>query len=98
MTYLPGLRATRVLLITSMVGLGILYVVVGNVKTAKVYELRDLEAKFTDLKVQNRRLELEVVKATAAESVASQVESLGLVPASSVAYIEAGETRVAQNR
>ena len=93
---LPGLRAARTGLIFAVAGSGILFVVIGNMNTAKAYELRALEAKFADLKTQNRKLELEVVKANAAESVASQVESLGLVPASSVAYLEGGETHVAK--
>ena len=92
----PNLRATKWLAIFLVVVSGTSYVVLGNISTARAYHLRELEGKLTDLRRENRRLELEVVKATSAEAVTSEVQSLGMVSASGVAYVESGGTQVAK--
>lgn len=76
--------------------LGAASVVLGNLGTAKAYETRELEGKLSDLRRENRKLELEVVKASAAEAIAAEVLSLGLIPAHHVAYLETGATEVAK--
>ena len=93
---MPTHRTARLLVPAFVVIMGIGYVVIGNLTTAKAYELRRVESSLVELRAENRRLELEVVKSTAAQSVASEVQNLGLVPTSNVAYLESGGAQVAR--
>src|SRR3989338_4986137 len=65
---MPTHRTARLLVPAFVVIMGIGYVVIGNLTTAKAYELRRVESSLVELRAENRRLELEVVKSTAAQS------------------------------
>ena len=66
-----------------------------NASAAKGFALRALEQKIAGLEEQKKRLDIEVVTARSLKNVDARISSMGLVPATSVEYVDAGPPLVA---
>ncbi len=76
----------RVLLFAILV-IGSLYIWQVNLAATAGFTMRDIERDIEEVKMEQKRLDMEVARLQSVESVASRVMMLGLVPAGEVDYI-----------
>lgn len=70
---------------------GLLYLIQVNTLSTKIYEIRSLEKRLTELKESNRRLELEAASLKAIQNIETRVKTLNLVPSGVVKYLGTSE-------
>lgn len=67
--------------------LGLVYVIEVNTTSTKGYEIKALESQLTDLKEQNKRLELESSSLKSIQHLQETAKTLNLGPSGKVRYI-----------
>ena len=78
--------------------IGITYIIQANRAVTKGYQIRDLEARIEQMRIDNGRLELDVAKRQSIEAIDSRVKMLGLVGSGDVVYVSTSLPTVAVNR
>ncbi len=74
-------------LILAILVVGALYIWQVNLAATAGFTMRDIERDIEEVKMEQKRLDMEVARLQSVESVASRVTMLGLVPAGEVEYI-----------
>lgn len=64
----------------------------------KGYKIRNLENKVSDLKDENKKLELQITELRSTERVAKEIKTLKMEEVARIEYLQADGSTVALNR
>ncbi len=87
----------KVLLMTSTVALGVLYIWQVNVAATSGFTMRDLDYEIEELQTDNERFQIEIAHLQSIDSVTTRLQMLGMTKIEDVNYIS-GSSAVAINR
>lgn len=85
----------RVLVITALVFVGVLYLFAVNRTAMQGYRMREIEQYVEEVRLQNQNMELELASRQSMPYIQSQVNGKDFVTAKNVTYIEVGAPSVA---
>ena len=87
-----GFAKTKILVVVFGVLVCVVYLGVINISAVKGYEIRKVENKITELKKENKKLQIEVAELTSTYSIKDEADNLNMVEAEDVVYIsESGQ-------
>jgi cell division protein FtsB len=89
-----GLAVLSVLIILSIFCLGLFYIVQTNGLVESSYQIRQQKEYLSELEIEKQKLEAEIANWQSPANLERMIESLGLVEADKVIYLEK-ETTVA---
>lgn len=69
-----------------------------NSMATKGYKIKDLEGRMSDLKDQNKKLELQVAELRSTARISEKLKELNLVEVAKIEYLTSSGTSVAINR
>lgn len=95
MRFLSAKKGLRVLLLLAVVGVGLSYLFTVISISTHGYNIRDLESRIDDLRIENKKLNLEVAKKKSLVRVEDWVKTSGMVAATDVQYASATTGMVA---
>lgn len=78
--------------------IGLMYIVQVNGSVSKGYDIRDLESRIDEIRLQNQVLELKVAENRSMAAIDERVNMLGMVQANTPEFVTAGAPTVALNR
>ena len=90
------LAVINLLLMLAAVGLFVAYLWLNNQTAAHGFTIRGLEQQISDLRDDQRRMDMEVLSRRAMGSVEARVQGLGFVPVNELDYLIAGTSGVAR--
>ncbi len=96
--YVPVWRDVRIL--NAMLGIGVMalfggYLVLNNRATEKGFAIRTMEKRIVELQDERQKLDLSVVTDESMDSLDGKIQGLGLVPVTSVDYVNGSSGIVA---
>lgn len=89
------LALVNLLLILAAAGLFVAYLWLNNKTAAHGFTIRGLEQQISDLRDEQRRMDMEVLSRRAMDSVEARVQNLGFVPVGDIDYLITGTSGVA---
>lgn len=98
MHFLSAKKSWRILLMFAIVAVGFSYLVTMISVSTHGYAIRDLESKIEQLKVDNKKLNLEMANKQSITRVEQWVAESGMVAATDVQYVSATTGAVAAAR
>jgi hypothetical protein len=91
----PDLRVVNALLVLGIAAFFIGYLALNTQAAQKGFSIRMLEKRISELEDRRQRLDLSVVAGQSMQATHGRLGELGLVPVSSVDYVDAGAGAVA---
>lgn len=90
-----GFAKTKILIAVFALIICIAYLGVINISAVKGFEIREVENKITELKKENKRLQIQVAELTSSYNIKDGVGGLNMVEAENIVYISESDQAVA---
>jgi hypothetical protein len=88
-------RVLNLLIAAATLAFFVGYLVLNTQTAAKGFTVRTIEKRLSDLEETRQRLDLEVVANQSMDAIGSSTQGLGMVPVTSVDYVNTGSGAVA---
>jgi cell division protein FtsL len=90
-----GFTKTKVTLIVFALVVCVSYLGIINISAVKGYEIRKIENKISEVRKENKKLQIEVAELSSSYNIKNEIENLNMVEAEDIVYISESEQSLA---
>lgn len=88
-----GFAKTKILVAVFALMICVAYLGIINISAVKGYEIREIENEISELRKENKRLQIQVAELNSSYNIKGELEGLNMVEAEDVVYIsESGQS------